>query len=120
MDSTASGSTPQSSTPSASAPPASTTPPESTPLASSTPTGSTCRTSLPTSSPLASTPPANVGHRRGRKRSRMGDEESSIIGSMDNFLKGSLGYMDKMVDKMGFEKELSARRASRKSYLAAG
>ncbi|GAB2289891.1 hypothetical protein Dimus_024191 [Dionaea muscipula] len=40
----------------------------------------------------------------------MGDEESSILGSMDNFLKGSLGYRNKLVDKMGFVKELSERR----------
>ncbi|GAB2289848.1 hypothetical protein Dimus_024151 [Dionaea muscipula] len=44
------------------------------------------------------------------KRGRMGDEESSILGSMDNFLKGSLGYRNKLVDKMGFVKELSERR----------
>ncbi|GAB2279241.1 hypothetical protein Dimus_013889 [Dionaea muscipula] len=104
MGSTAEGSTPPSSTPMGS------TTEGSTPPVSSAPTGSTRRTSLPTSSPLAPTSLANAGAKKGKKRTRMGDEVSSILGSMDNYLKGSLGYMDKLVDKMGFEKELSGRR----------
>ncbi|GAB2290782.1 hypothetical protein Dimus_025054, partial [Dionaea muscipula] len=110
MGSTTEGSTRPSSTRTTSIDPASSYTPGSTPLVSSAPVGSTRRTSLPTSSPQAPTSLANAGARKGKKRTRMGDEESSILGSMYNFLKGSLGYMDKMVDKMGFKKELSRRR----------
>ncbi|GAB2300070.1 hypothetical protein Dimus_034111 [Dionaea muscipula] len=110
MGSTTEGFTRPSSTPTVSIDPTSSYTPGSTHPVSSAPAGSTPRTSLPTSSPLAPTSLANTEARKGKKRTRMGDEESSILGSMDNFLKGSLGYMDKMVDKMGFEKELSGRR----------
>ncbi|GAB2269021.1 hypothetical protein Dimus_003949 [Dionaea muscipula] len=85
MGSTGEGSTPPSSTPMGSKTEG------STPPVSSTPTGSTRRTSLPTSSPLAPTSLANAGAKKGKKRTRMGDEVSSILGSMDNYLKGSLG-----------------------------
>ncbi|GFZ10363.1 hypothetical protein Acr_21g0009620 [Actinidia rufa] len=104
---------------------------------SSTPTGSTSHTTTPSSPtptgstpdaatpstfmhtppprrmqiPITSTPPANAGAKKGRKRTRMGEEED-VRESLGHWCKESLGYMEKLANSLGYEKELAARRAT--------
>ncbi|XP_058200366.1 uncharacterized protein LOC131315241 [Rhododendron vialii] len=69
----------------------------------------TPHSSLPTSTPQTSMPQPNAGGTK-RKRTRMGDEELSMLASMQNWMTLSTGYMEKMVNSFGYDKELSARR----------
>lgn len=107
VSSTTTGSTPHTATPS-----------------SPTPTGSTPDTATPSTFtptpqppprrmqiPMTSTPSANARAKKGKKRTRMGEEED-VRESLGHWCKESLGYMEKLANSLGYEKELAARRAT--------
>lgn len=52
----------------------------------------------------------NASSKRGKKRTRMGGEKSSIEESMKNWMNITLGYMRDIAKSIGYSKELSARR----------
>ena len=60
---------------------------------------------------MTSTHSANVGAKKGRKRTKMGEEEE-VHESLGHWCKESLGYMEKLANSLGYEKELAARRAT--------
>ncbi|KAI8529300.1 hypothetical protein RHMOL_Rhmol12G0214500 [Rhododendron molle] len=83
--------------------------PNSTPPASTSPT-STPHRSLPTATPRPTSAPANPAPKKGRKRTRMGDEEESMHANLNKFLQDSSSHMGEMVNSMAYEKDLSKRR----------
>ncbi|XP_058205626.1 uncharacterized protein LOC131319413 [Rhododendron vialii] len=83
--------------------------PNSTPLASTPPT-STPHRSLPTATPRPTSAPTNPAPKKGRKRTRMGEEEESFHANMNAFLNDTSSHMEEMVNSVGYERDLSKRR----------
>ncbi|XP_058204070.1 uncharacterized protein LOC131318382 [Rhododendron vialii] len=78
----------------------------------------TPHSSLPTSTPRASTPQDNARAKKGRKRTRMGDDEVSMVASMQNWMNVSERHTEKMANSFGYEKELSARHTQVQDELS--
>ncbi|GFZ08899.1 hypothetical protein Acr_20g0007070 [Actinidia rufa] len=83
---------------------------------SSTLDAATPSTFMPTPSrrmqiPMTNTLLANAEAKKGRERTRMGEEED-VRDSLGNWCKESLSYMEKLANSLGYEKELAARRAT--------
>ncbi|GFS37529.1 hypothetical protein Acr_00g0052480 [Actinidia rufa] len=105
VSSTLTGSTSHTTTPSSPTPPGST--PDTATPSTFTHTPPPRRMQIPMTSTLS----ANAGAKKGRKRTRMGEEED-VRESLGHWCKESLGYMEKLANSLGYEKELATRRAT--------
>ncbi|KAI8528135.1 hypothetical protein RHMOL_Rhmol12G0127700 [Rhododendron molle] len=63
----------------------------------------TSHSSLPTSVPHISMPQLNARGKKGRKRTRMGDEELSMLTSMQNWITVSSDHMENLVNSFRYE-----------------
>ncbi|XP_058222930.1 uncharacterized protein LOC131332650 [Rhododendron vialii] len=90
--------------------------PNSSPPASTPPT-STPHRSLPTTTPRPTSTPANPAPKKGRKRTRMGEEEESFHANMNAFMKDTSSHMGAMVNSVGYERHLSERRQNVQNEL---
>ncbi|XP_058187009.1 uncharacterized protein LOC131303954 [Rhododendron vialii] len=85
--------------------------------AASTPPTSTPHRSLPTSTPRPTSAPTNAAPKKGRKRTRMGEEDESIHASMATFMKDTSSHIGDMVSSIGYEKNLSKRHENVQAKL---
>ncbi|KAI8543083.1 hypothetical protein RHMOL_Rhmol08G0190600 [Rhododendron molle] len=83
----------------------------------SIPPTSTLHRSLPTFTPRETSTPANAAPMKGRKRTRMGDEEESRHANMNTFRNDTSSHMGEMVNSVGFERDLSKRRQNVQTEL---